>query len=219
MPRTLNKPGINFWLLWMLATATGWAAAFAIQKIFEDQMLAALAWGTVVYGLLIFAIFMGNGLVIGLLQWLVLRAHMPRSGWWILAAAPGWALSWALVFALPWAFVLTSDPPPFSWFVWLGGLAGGLAGGAAQWLVLQGSVRKAWRWVVFSMAYTPAAYFAFYGVELAERFLGVTTRVVAGGFAAGALSGLGLLWLLRDAAADSTELEDTRPSFSSPDFQ
>jgi hypothetical protein len=219
MLRLKKNPGIQFWGLWLLATTAGWAAAFAVQKIFEDQMIAALGWGTMMYGLIVFSIFMGNGLVIGLLQWLVLRGYLRSSKWWIPAAAPGWALSWSLVFSMSWAFLLTSNPPSFSVFVWLGGLAGGIVGGFIQMFILRGGVRRMMLWIGCSMLFTPAAIFAFYGVELEEVFAGVTTRALAGGLTAGALSGLGLLLLLRGTPRPVVELEDTRPQYKSPDFR
>ena len=35
------------------------------------------------------------GLAVGLAQWLLLRRHLPRAGWWVLATAVGWVLTTA----------------------------------------------------------------------------------------------------------------------------
>jgi hypothetical protein len=79
------------------------------------------------------------GLVIGILQWVVLRQHLRQAGWWILASAVGWATGWAVVLALvsPEAGTLT-------------GIVLGSVTGTLQWLVLQRQLYQAGWWIVVS---------------------------------------------------------------------
>jgi hypothetical protein len=62
---------------WVPASAAGWALAQAIG----DPLIGIL--GENVTGLIH---TFGTGLLVGLLQWLILRRQVKRAGWWVLAS-------------------------------------------------------------------------------------------------------------------------------------
>jgi hypothetical protein len=133
------------------------------------------------------------GAVIGWVQWLVLRRRLslPRS--WIVASSLGMAGGLALTLA----FFGTSTTGSV---LLLRGASTGLLIGLAQWVVLPGSVPRAWVWVptvaagwALGWAVTRAS-----GLDLTPNFavFGAT-----GALAFQALTGLVLAWLIAQRAA------------------
>jgi len=81
-----GQVGLRFWLLWVLATTVG----YVVVEIVGDALgpwWAPLgdAWGPWI------APLGGSftGALIGIAQWIVLRRHVSRAGWWVLASALG----------------------------------------------------------------------------------------------------------------------------------
>jgi len=89
------------------------------------------------------------GLLIGVLQYLLLRRYLPRMVWWIPATVLGWALPLLLGLAsVGWLPALAIDP------VWSGALGFALIGasiGVCQWLVLRRRIHRATLWVLASI--------------------------------------------------------------------
>ena len=89
------------------------------------------------------------GLLIGVLQYLLLRRYLPRMVWWIPATVLGWALPLLLGRAsVGWLPALAIDP------VWSGALGFALIGasiGVCQWLVLRRRIHRATLWVLASI--------------------------------------------------------------------
>ena len=85
--------GWAFWLWWVLASTLGGAMGFAVAAV----ALWAIGGGSAVRSSLapvgIFAVIGG---VAGIMQWLLLRDHIPQAGWWVVASAVGWALAGAV---------------------------------------------------------------------------------------------------------------------------
>ncbi len=78
-----------------------------------------------------------SGIVVGFLQWLVLRRQVARAGRWVLWTAVGLGAVHAFGDALP-------DPVSLLTI----GLVGGLALGVAQWFMLRHIFDKAWLWPI-----------------------------------------------------------------------
>jgi len=77
---------------WVVATTLGMGLGFALVRVVTPTVSEVLGGGPV-YGLV------NGGLVgtlVGTLQWLVLRQHVCRAGWWVLASALGTGVSFAL---------------------------------------------------------------------------------------------------------------------------
>lgn len=72
---------------WVLATTIGYATPFI-----APPLLQAIEPGWPI-GMLILGL---TGLVLGVLQWLVLRNRIANAGWWIPISVGGWSLAFAL---------------------------------------------------------------------------------------------------------------------------
>jgi hypothetical protein len=135
----------GLWLQWVVATTLAWVLAWILP---------------------IDLIFVGLGLVLGLLQWLVLRQHLSQAGWWVLASGVGWALGWVL------AFVAISPE--------VGILAGTVVGasvGVAQWLVLRRERYQAGWWIAVSILGWTVGLVGFMGIFLVGAVAGAVTGV------------------------------------------
>jgi hypothetical protein len=117
---------------WVLATASGAMTAYLLAMVAVALLGAATIplWVVVVACVLIGTGFL---LSIGVPQWLVLRRHLPRAGWWVLANAIAWPLGTAVPFV-----GLAMVPDGSSFWVWavagivsgllMGGVVGALTG-------------------------------------------------------------------------------------------
>ena len=142
----------TLWLQWLMETTLGWVLGGILPG--ELAMVAA-------------------GLVIGILQWTVLRPRLRQAGWWVLASAVGWATGWAMIIA--------TVPPEDGT---LTGTLLGAAMGTLQWLVLRRLLHQAGWWIVVS----PLGW--------AVGLSGFTGQLLVGAVA-GAVTGIALELLLR----------------------
>ena len=149
----------TLWIRWLAVTAFGW--------ILGGVLLPELAP------------YVG-GLVVGSLQWVVLRQRIRQAGWWILASAVGWTLGWAIAAAL-----VTPE------YGFLTGIVLGAAMGIPQWLILQRQFYRAGWWIVIS----PLAWTAG---------LALLTGPLLVGDVAGAVTGITLELLFRFPALMKT---------------
>ena len=98
------RVGVGLWFLWVLASTVGFAFggfAFHFPFGFPVGTLVSFDPGAAVVGFVQGAL---TGLVIGTLQWLVLRHWFSGAGWWVLATAVGVAVVHAI-----------GDPYPLLW--------------------------------------------------------------------------------------------------------
>jgi len=103
----LRRPinGIR-WRLWVLATAIGAFIAWALGMIPSTFMVAGAgsegAAPAQMSDLMIYTLAAVMGFVLGPIlgvpQWLVLRHHLPKAGWWVLANALAWMVGMVIVF-------------------------------------------------------------------------------------------------------------------------
>ena len=74
---------------WLIATLAGLAGGIAASAAGVRAATAVLGQEPDI-GLFAHLVLTLIGACLGLAQWVVLRRHMQRSGWWILASALGW---------------------------------------------------------------------------------------------------------------------------------
>jgi hypothetical protein len=122
-----------------------------------------------------------TGLVIGGLQWVVLRQRVPQTGWWVLASTAGWTGGWAIV--------NVSVRPEFGF---LTGAVLGAAMGIAQWLFLRRHFYQAGWWILVSVLGWTAG-------------LTLLTGPLLVGAVAGAVTGIALELFLRYPALMKTQ--------------
>ncbi|MFO7742188.1 MAG: hypothetical protein R6X31_07735 [Anaerolineae bacterium] len=151
----------TLWLKWILASTLGWLTGWALTNQFVI------------------------GVVVGVMQWLVLRPLVREDGWWIPASAAGWAGSVALV-------ILILRPQNSLVAPVLLGAGIGLT----QWLVLRWQLEQAWWWIVLSTLGWAIGMMGILGASLA-------------GAAAGAVTGVALEHLLRHPKSQAQKAEGT----------
>ena len=94
------------WRTWVLATALGAFVAWTLGMIPSTFLFTGPDTGVAapseMSDLLIYALAAGMGLVVGSIlgvpQWLALRRHLPKAGWWVLANALAWMVGMVVVF-------------------------------------------------------------------------------------------------------------------------
>jgi hypothetical protein len=104
---------------WVRSTVIGWAVGGAILMLFTRIGYSEIVEGSnatlFIAGLLA---WFGCGAGIGVGQWLVLRQHLSKAGWWIVASSLGWGLS-SLA-----ALVAISNGPHLTKLMETGGIIG-----------------------------------------------------------------------------------------------
>jgi hypothetical protein len=175
--------GWGFWLWWVLASTMGWAVGarvgVAVGSFGEPPGFeAAQSVPTIIVaGYLGVAV---GGILVGVLQSLVLRRKIARAGWWVLAGVGAAAVIGVVVFGVG---VVNTD---VGWVV--GASLFGIVVGVLQWLVLRRQVARAGWWVLAS------AVGWFVGMPV-----GGVLDWPALGAAYGAITGIALVWLLRQS--------------------
>jgi hypothetical protein len=112
------RPG--WW--WVLSNTIGWSAAWVIINLQVGYSLLGL-------GITEFSIVRGTvaGILVGLLQWLILRQLFYRAGWWILVSPLGWGIGMAVGVTVGGAF---------GWPL-VGAISGIIAGYPLIWILRQ----------------------------------------------------------------------------------
>ncbi len=188
-----KQVGYAFWFWWMLVSTIG---------LFIVVMIGQSGIGEVFLTVIVFGL--SSGIVIGVLQWLVLRQQLNQAYWWVLATAVGWSTSLIIVSRIQLIDKLSDE-----WFVFYGiifGIVSGVIVGAMQWLILKQQVIKAGWWVLISIiSYTGgstlgagAAYIL--SVDMNPMVGAVVfwlTFAAVFGIISGAITGTALIWLLR----------------------
>jgi hypothetical protein len=144
------RSGWPFYTAWIAATVASLPIAGAIGFVIIQQAVAVLGGRIEVGGqshitedyLYSWVFFSMFGLVMGVLQYLLLRGRVPRAGWWIGATVIGWGVLPRLLGAVVPAEV-TSAPAPALAAALLGGLVA-----LPQWWLLRRWVRQAGWWLV-----------------------------------------------------------------------
>jgi hypothetical protein len=166
------------WIWWVLGSALGLAlglvAGFAV----------GFAIGGAVSGIASQSVFGAVlGASTGTLQWVVLRRQITRAGWWVLATTLGMGVAFTVIRAMTPAVSLLLGGSALYGLV-NGGLVGILVG-TLQALVLRPQVPRAGWWVLTSaMAWG----------------LGFALDHLLGQLAGVSLTGIALVWMLRQPA-------------------
>ncbi len=147
-----KKPEWFFYPAWIILTMLCVPIAFILSLIILKLVIINFV-GDIIYvdgvrritedylGMYVFAPIMG--LVMGVLQYGLLRRYLPRIGWWVLATSGGWLLGVLLVLLSGrlyyWTFEAFDIDLPFTVL--------GLSLGVGQWLLLRRRLPRAGWWI------------------------------------------------------------------------
>ena len=134
--------GWRFWLLWVLATNLGFFSGRWLGQALATTFSEPFASG-------VFAV--SFALPVGLLQWLVLRRHLPRSGSWVLTTSVGWGVGALVGAAVMLSAAPTAAPGGLFWIFALAFISGAAVGIAQMPLILRHLPELAPWWVIISV--------------------------------------------------------------------
>lgn len=186
----VQRNEFGLWLGWTLATAIGMLIGFLPSLLLVNVL--DLQWARVIVPLL-------AGFLIGLAQWTVLRNYLVESSDWILAGGTSWAVGYALGLFLINSLSNTA----------LGGVVGFALFGAiiavVQWPLLCREIPQVTSWIIANvLGWTAGFYLSQVSLELffnndpaINPVLGTSFVAVITGLVAGAVTGLALVWIVR----------------------
>lgn len=191
-----KQPNRWFWLMWLLATIV----ALAITLVIMGAGLGALVdnapevlFGAVLGGVL--------GITSGITQWLILRRYLDRIGAWVPLTILGWVLFWAVNLS-----GLLGEGSGVTGKIVEGLAHGAIFGallGVLQWLILRRGADNAGWWILVSAAAWSVGAALGDGVTAALGGEG-PFDILIGIMAAAILTGVGMMWLLRQSARAET---------------
>lgn len=191
--RTNSTVHWSAWFRWFAATLIGLFAGLAVFFLIGITLGEYIdeAFPEFVFGIILGTIF---GTAFGVAHWLFLLRYTPGIGAWIPATALGFALGAAIVFGL-------LNPQGGEALLPLRishAIVVGLSLGLAQWLVLRATVAGPTHlWIFFSVGAWILGEFTGIALEnVAEEPLPLMAIFLVGA----SLSGLGIIWLLRQAS-------------------
>ncbi len=181
-----QAPDWGLWLWWVVAGVVGWGVGWGLgwsEVEFLSVDVAAAEYGGVVVGVT----------VAGVLQWLVLRRQIARAAWWIVASLVSGVVAGGVIYGVGGDAGFTAEVARDLDVGWVveAGLYGAVLG-VLQWLVLRGQVALSGLWVLASTVGW------IVGDPVCSSLMGFgTLSWVVFGAVYGAITGLVLVWLLR----------------------
>lgn len=185
----VNRNEFGLWLAWTLATVVGMLLGFLISLPVVN--LLDLQWARVIVPLL-------TGFVIGLAQWAALRSYLIDATDWILAGGTSWAVGYALGLFLINTLANTV----------LGGFVGyilfGIIVAVIQWPILRREIPSVWAWILANVVgWTLGFYLSqisldvFFNDPAIAPVASISVISSISGLVAGAITGLALVWIVR----------------------
>ena len=185
----VERNEFGLWLAWTLATGLGMLIGY---------LPLALLVGSLDLGVARVIVPIVSGIVLGLAQWLALRPYVTQSHDWILNHAAGWVVAFALgVFVVQ---LLAKTP--------LGLLVGYICFGVIvavfQYPALRREIPHLTTWILVNVVgWTLGAYLSqlaaslFFKNAVPTTVTSVLVNVGVTGLVAGAITALGLIWIVR----------------------
>jgi hypothetical protein len=185
----VKRNEIGLWLAWTFATALGMLIGY---------LPLALLVGSLDLGFARVIVPIISGIFLGLAQWLVLRPYISKSYDWILNHAVGWVVGYTLGLYVVQLLSKTS----------LGMLVGFISFGVIvalfQYPALRREIPHLATWILANVAgWTLGAYLSllaagvFFQNQVPTTFTSVLVTVGITGLVAGAITGLALIWIVR----------------------
>ena len=185
----VKRNEISLWLAWTLATALGMLIGY---------LSLALLVGPLELGVARVIVPIISGILLGLAQWLVLRPYISKSYDWILNHAVGWMVGYTLGLYT----VQLLSKTPFGMLV--GFIFFGLIIALFQYPALRREIPHLATWILANIiGWTLGAYISqlaagvFFQNGVPTTFTSVLVTVGITGLVAGAITGLALIWIVR----------------------
>ena len=185
----VNRNEVGLWLAWTAATVLGMLAGY---------LPLALVVGSLDLGLARVLVPIITGLVLGLAQWLALRPYVVRSHDWILNHAAGWVVG----FAIGLFIVQLLSKTPLGMLV--GFVVFGMLVAVFQYPTLRREIPHLSTWIIANViGWTLGAYLSqiaggiLYQNGAPSLVASVLVSVGLTGLVAGAVTGLALIWIVR----------------------
>jgi hypothetical protein len=184
----VNRSEAGLWLAWTLATAAGMLLGFVPAALLVPEVEAL--WVRLLLPL-------WAGLLVGLFQWLALRPYLTHAVDWLVNGGAGWAAAFALG-------LLVIQFLGGLWGTLLAYLVFGLIIAVFQWPVLRREIPSALAWVIASVLGWALGAWLSQLVLTAVAGGGPPNQVLESavasgltGLVAGAVTGLALVWIVR----------------------
>ena len=147
----IKKPEWSFYPTWIILTLLSVPLAFFLTLVIMKVITTIVGDFIYVDGvrhitedyLSMYAFVPIVGLLMGLLQYGLLRRYLPHMGWWVLATTGGWLLGPLLILISSWLNLWTYE----SFNIDLAFILMGLSIGVGQWLLLRRRLPQAGWWV------------------------------------------------------------------------
>ncbi len=182
--------GWGFWFWWVLASTVGYAVGNAAGMKVVQAVVGAAEYRAKGFVVAIPLLVVMTGAAVGVMQWLILRRQLRRTGWWVLASIVGWVVGTAAA-TLGILLVGLQEFSPVSSSIVIGVVVGAVAG-VMQWLILRRQLRRTGWWVLASTV----------GWAVGAAATGAI-GLPAVGAVSGAITGIALVRLLRQPIAEA----------------
>jgi len=190
--------GRSYWLAWFLASAMGFGVGAVLGGSFAYRYFPTDTFDA------------ANGITLGIVmgatggyfQWVVLRERIAGAGLWGFASALGFGSAMGAP-----AAANLAEHPAIAGFLIL--FVFGVVGGILQWLILRRKVPRAGWWLLANLLGSLVGAISFpIAVAISETGnwgLAMMTFGLVFGAGIGAITGTGLVWLLRQSAFKDVE--------------
>jgi hypothetical protein len=185
----VKRNEIGIWLAWTLATTLGMLIGYLPLALMVGSLDLSVA--RVIVPII-------SGILLGLAQWLVLRPYISKSYDWILNHAVGWVAG----FTLGLFIVQLLSKTPLGMLV--GFISFGLIVALFQYPSLRREIPHLTTWILANViGWTLGAYLSllaagvFFQNKVPTTFTSVLVIVGITGLVAGAITGLALIWIVR----------------------
>jgi hypothetical protein len=185
----VKRNEFGLWLAWTLATALGMLIGY---------LPLALMVGLLDLGVARVIVPIISGVLLGLAQWLVLRPYISKSYDWILNHAVGWVAG----FTLGLFVVQLLSKTPIGMLV--GFISFGVIVALFQYPALRREIPHLASWILANVTgWTLGSYLSmlaagvFFHNAVPTTFTSVLVTVGITGLVAGAITGLALIWIVR----------------------
>lgn len=186
----VRRGGSALWLGWAFATMIGMALGYLPSALFVEQVDLGLA--RVVVPLL-------AGLLIGLMQWLVLRNYLTHCGDWVFNMVGSWMAAYTVGLFVVSFFARSVIAVALAYILF------GVIVAVIQWPVLRREIPQLWMWILANVVGWTLGGLAAQGVMLLlfgdnppSLLASTLVNAAVTGLVAGLITGLALVRIVRE---------------------